>query len=296
MAACNEALAATDDPVEQGRFMLHRGSAHESLGDLESERLDQMLVGKYRPSWFVGYANAASLSELLGDGEGHYRLAETAIAAAPDNPSAYLELLFIQVNNDETSAYVEAADQVISLLSHPLDWPFEDQRTSYLMGILWYCLHINERHEEALRAYQSAEYMGLDESWFFHHLADLSYYHLGENHLERALATGMRPLSYDTQYEQDLHVVVSSSVLLERFDEAIAVATQYADVLDAAQVDLGTRNFLGWNLFLNDRSAQASAIMGVWAAWATAKAEAREPQVGYIWDTVAHVRAAVGDT
>lgn len=296
LVACNEALAASDDPVEQGRFILHRGLAHEFLGDLEAARLDQALVGEYRPDWFRGYSNAANLNEQLGDEEGHFRMAEAAIAATPDNPRAYLELLYLQANSGEDPLCLEVADQVISLLPHPIDWPFERARNSYLMGNLGYCLHINERYDEALRAYQSAEYMGLNEQWLFHQLANLSYYDLGEGHDERAIEAGMRALSFDDPSYLDVHTVVNANLYLDRLDEAIVIVNQYSDVLDAADAALTTRNSLGWRLFLDDRAADASAIMETWVAWAMPRIEAGEPTLGYIWDTVAHIRAAVGDT
>lgn len=296
LAACTEAFAASDDPVEQGRFILNRGIAHENLGDIEAARSDQMLVGQYRPDWFLGYANAATMSELLGDEEGHLRMAEAAIAADPDNPRAYLELLYLQVNDGAGYDCLDIADRVISLLPHPIDWPFARNASPHLMGNLGYCLQVNERYDEALRAYQSAEHMGLDEQWLFHYIADISYFDLGVGHEERAIAAGMRALSFDDPDYRDIHVVVGANADLGHLDEAFAVATQYSDVLDASIEELGTRNILGWGLFLAGRHAEASQIMEVWVDWATPRAEAGQPTYGFMWDTVAHVRAAVGDT
>lgn len=293
-AACNEALAASDDPIERGRFILHRGIAHEFLGDLEAARLDQILVGEYRPDWFRGYANAAGLSQELDDSEGQARWAQAAIDAEPDNPRAYLEMLSILTTGDDVTTCVPIAERVMDLLGHPIDWAFTATPDAYLMGNLGYCLSRTGRPELAMQALLAADYMELEEAWIYSEIAYVAYIHLDQ--FERAMTYANRSLEAGERNIYDADTIIYSSVNLGDVDTALAAAIEYADLLDVQEEEWGTRNVVGWALFLDDRLEEASTVMEAWALWAEAEiAEGRSTE-GYIWDTVAHIRAGLGNT
>lgn len=157
LAACTDALAASDDPVEQGRFILHRGLAHSELGDQEAARLDNLLAAAYRPNWARPYLNASAVSERLEDPISQLRWALAAIAAEPENANAYFGLLNIRNNSDDPTSCAPVAEQIMENLSAPIDWPFSGLQQPYLLGNLGVCLHWLERYEEALQAYLAAE-------------------------------------------------------------------------------------------------------------------------------------------
>ncbi len=294
LEACSIALAGSDHPVEQGRYILHRGIARESLGDMEGARLDYILSGDYRPDWFRGYANAAIVSDLLDEPEAQLRWAQAAIDAEPDNPRAYIQMLVIATNGDDTAACDPVVEAVVAALPDPVDWPFQAAPDEYLMGTLALCLADLERNDEALQAFQSADFMGLDDHWF---LTNYSYYaqyvfdrpDIGAEHAIRALETGERNL-----YDAD--TLIYALVDLNDIDGALEIATEFADLLDEQEEEWGTRNIVGWELFLDGRLDEAATVMEAWVGWAEGELAAGRPVEGYVWDTVAHIRAALGDT
>ena len=294
LTACNEALAASDDPIEQGRFILHRGFAHESLGDLEAARLDQILVGEYRPDWFRGYANAASLSELMDDPESQARWAQAAIDAEPDNARAYLEMLALQNNGDDVSTCLPTAERIIDLLEPPVDWAFTATPDPYLMGNLGFCLSRMDQPELAMQALLAADYMELEEAWLYSEISYVAYIQLDQP--ERALAYSTRAMEVGERNIYDVDTIIYSNVNLGDVDAALDAAMEYADLLDAQEYEWGTRNVVGWTLFLDDRLEEASTVMEAWALWAEAEIAAGRQTAGYVWDTVAHIRAALDDT
>lgn len=294
LAACNEALAASDDPVEQGRFILHRSIAHEELGDLEAARLDNILASEYRPDWFRGYANAAGVSDVLGDAEGRMRWAQAAIDTEPNNPRAYLEMLAILNNDGDRPSCLPVAEQVMDLLPHPIDWPFMAASSPYLLGNIGYCLSRNDQAELAMRALLAADNMGLVESWAYTEISYIAYAQLEQ--YERAIDYATLAIETGGRNLYDADTIIFSHVYLGDVDAALAAAIEYADLLDTQDVDWGTRNIVGWTLFLDDRFEEASSVMEAWAIWAEAEIAEGRATEGYIWDTVAHIRAALNDT
>ncbi|MEX3016522.1 hypothetical protein [Gymnodinialimonas hymeniacidonis] len=293
LAACNEALAASDDPVEQGRFVLHRGLAHEGLGDMQAALLDQILVGEYRPDWFRGYANASSLAFELGDHEAEARWAQAAVDAEPDNPRAYHSNLLLAVYSDEPTSCEPVADQIISLLRHPIDWAFDVSADASLMGDLGYCLHYLERHEEAMTAYLAAEYLGLEAQWFFSDMARIAFYSLEQDH--RAIAAATRALSMGETNIDDVAVLVGANRYLGQWDAAIAVELDYADFLNAEDQDFGVRNNLAWALYLDGNIEAASGVAERWHASLDPSDTSPVSDVADTFDTLAHIRAARGE-
>lgn len=293
VAACSAALAATDDPVEQGRLILHRGLGHEGLGDLQAARLDQMLASAYRPDWFLGFANAASLSIEMDDPDTALRMAQAAIDTAPENPRAYAQMIEITSYGDDPTQCLPHTESAMGRLEHPIDWPFTTQYNAFLFGSIGYCLQQNERTDEAMHAYLAAEYLEPDNQWLISQIATL-FYQIEQD--ERALEYVTRALAYEEPYLYDVHVLVGANTYLGRLDDALEAVTEYADFIDAADFDQGTRNLIGWTLFRRDRAADAGPVMERWATWAMAQIEAGRPQAGEVWDTVANVRAANGDT
>lgn len=294
LAACDEALVATDDPVERGRFILHRGIAHELLGDLDAARLDQILVGEYRPDWFRGYANAAGISDELGDVESRARWAQAAIDAEPDNPRAYLEMLTILNNSDDVTSCMPVAEQVMDLLEHPIDWAFTATHDTYLMGNLGFCLSRTNRPELAMQALLAADFMGLEEAWLYTEISYLAF--ITFEQFDRAVEYSLLAMELDEPNIYDADTVIYSHVYLGDLDAALAAATLYADLLDTQVEDWGTRNIVGWALFMDDRLNEASTVMEAWVVWAETEITEGRPTEGYIWDTVAHIRAGLGDT
>lgn len=293
-AACNEALAASTDPFEQGRFVLHRGIAHDYLGDLEAARLDYILASNYRPDWFRGYANAASISEELGDTEAQLRWAQAAIDAEPDDPRAYLEMLGVLINDGVDESCLPLSEQIITLLQPPVDWAFAAEPDPYLMGNLGYCLSRNDQPELAMQALLAADYMEMEEAWLFGEISYVAYAFLEQ--YERAIEYSLLAMAADEPTMYDVDTVINSHIYLDDVDAALAAATQYSDLLDAQVEDWGTRNIVGWRLFLADRLDEASTVMEAWVVWAKTEMAEGRPTEGYIWDTVGHIRAGLGDT
>ncbi|MBF9043301.1 hypothetical protein HKCCE4037_08185 [Rhodobacterales bacterium HKCCE4037] len=292
--ACTDAIAAIDDPVEQGRYVLHRAIAHEAQGDLDAAIEDQVRVGDYRPDWFRGYSNAASLAFTLGDTEAHLQWAQAAIDAEPENPRAYGEMLFALVDGDDPALCEDLAGQVMDLLPHPVDWPFMAARDEHLMGNLGYCMQTLGRDSLALQAYRAAEAQGLDTAWLYSNMSYLAYFRLERADLGAEYATRAVELGGRSLYDAD--TLVYSLVDLGDLDGALEVVRSYADLLDEQEEEWGTRNVVGWALFLDGRLEEASEVMEAWAVWAENEiAEGRVTQ-GHIWDTVAHIRAGLNDT
>lgn len=94
----------------------------------------------------------------------------------------------------------------------------------------------------------------------------------------------------------DADTIIQSHIHLGNVDEALAAVTEFSDLLDERADDWGTRNVVGWALFLEGRVEEASPVMEAWAVWAAAEMAEGRPTLGHIWDTLAHVRAALGNT
>ncbi len=293
LSACTDAIAASESPVERGRFILHRGLAQEQLGDLEAALLDQLLAAEYRPDWFAGYSNAASLAFDMGDLEGEARWAQAAIDAEPENARAYQDMLVVTNNSGDPASCEPYADRVISLLRDPIDWAFDVSGSPYLMGNLGYCLHWVGRHDEALQAYLAAEYLGLDEKWLFSNLGRLSYYDLEEDW--RAIAAATRALTYEDPNPSDVYVLVAANLYLDEIEAARDAEALYSDLLDTTDGTEGARNFLGWRLFLEGEIETAGDVMARWEATLNADDPTPNGEIASAWDTVAHIRAALGD-
>ncbi|WP_224813829.1 lipopolysaccharide assembly protein LapB [Hasllibacter sp. MH4015] len=293
LSACNTALAATDDPVEQGRFILHRGIAHEFLGDMDAAFLDQILVGEYRPDWFRGYANASSLAAEMGDAEGQMRWAQAAIDAEPDNPRAYLELLIARTDGDDPESCGAVADQIIDRLGPSVDWAFDPSADPYLLGNLGYCLHWAERHEEAMQAYNAADYVGLSEEWFYSDVARLAFYSLEQD--DRAVEAATQALAFDDPHIDDVYVLVQANIYLEQFDAARAAEQEYSAVIDQWDHLYNIRNDLAWHLYLRGELEAASDIIDRWYAMFDPQDTSPNDNVAGSLDTLAHIRAAAGD-
>lgn len=293
LAACNEALANSDDPVEQGRFILHRGIAHENLGDLDAALLDQILVGEYRPDWHVGYSNAAYLSSEMGNAEAEFRWAQAAIDAEPDNPRAYASMLTAHNNSDTPENCAPYADLIIERLHDPIDWPFDVADHEYLMGNLGFCLYTLERHDEALQALQAADYMGLEEGWFYEDLASLAYYALERD--EIALDAATRALATGAPEIESVHILIRSSLYLGRYEAALAAEQTYSDLLDAEDLDYSVRNNIAWTLFIEGDLETAGAVIDRWHATYDASDTTPNEAIANTLDTLAHINAARGD-
>ena len=131
------------------------------------------------------------------------RWAQAAIDAEPDNPRAYLELVFVQSNADDPESCEPTADRIIELLPEPIDWPFLAARDEFLMANLGYCLQQLGRNELALRAYQAADYQGMDEGWLHSNLSYVAQFRLDRPDLAAVHAARAIELEGRSLYDAD---------------------------------------------------------------------------------------------
>ena len=293
LAACDAAIASTDDPVEQGRFYLHRGLAHWELDDQDAAIADQVQVSTLRPEWFRAFANVASMEFNRGNIEEALEWAQAAIDAEPTNPRAYTEMLYIQTVGEDPESCAPVGDAAMAQMGNPYDWAFDPRIDGDLLINLADCLYWQSRTDEAMAAFQAADYLDeVDSRWLFSSMAYLSLYAFRD--YQDAARYASQALNEGDPHITDVHLLITAQGALGQFEDALAAEQLYGAVLDMEDDIEAARNDLAWWLYLNADYERASGVIERWVA-AHGTSELRHERIGGTWDTVAHIRAAQGD-
>lgn len=296
IAACTQAVAEAPDMDAQSRALMERGALHYAAEDLASAQADFLALITMMPGEYEPFHNLFLIADINAEFTQAREWAAASRDAEPDNINAHNAILSMDTRHDIPGNCAASMERVLALLPESPDlWASAEVNDPWLFANLGRCLDVHDRPEEALVAFQAAYTNGLNNAWLHASIAYMAFYAYED---EITVEASARAVAMGEDSVHLIAITAESLVALDRLDDAIALAAQHDAAIDAAPSDEGLHNVLAWALFLADRFDEAQQMMNDWQVWADARAGELNDyaHTGNAWDTIAHIRAAMGDT
>ncbi len=294
IAACTQALSEDPTDEDAAQYLINRGIAFFNTGDQTREEADYLAAIERDGARTAPYFNLYLAAFARGDLDAADIWADRSIEAHPDNPFGYEARMHAILNGPQPTACVAIVDQVATLLPPMDEWPEQESYYFDLFSDHGYCLDVNEQDERALPYYEAARTFEPDQSWLLDNIAIVAFYDVQRYAL--AVEVAGHALEVTEPSSGLARILIGAHMELDQFDQALAAMRSYGSVLSDPDDDRVIRNALAWGLFLRGRAPEASTVIEPWAARALNDVQLGRPTTGHVWDTIAHIRAATGDT
>lgn len=294
IAACTLAYDAATDNQGRAEAISSCGSAQFNAGNLAAAEADFLASIVLIPDSFEGFFNLFLVADTRGEADTARQWAMAARAADRNEPQAHSALLALVTRTTDGADCAPAMADLMTVLPPQADWSEVAPNDPWLMGNLSYCLLLNNRGDDAMTAYLAAQEHGLDTQDLHWTIADAAF--SLADHALTVEAAG-RALEMGAPHIDLVYYSVLSGMVDGQTDVALATLDTFAGFLDGVDDDYDIRNNAGWALFLEGRYEAGLTVMDDWMVWAEPRyGQGTYTGFGYNWDTIAHLRAATGDT
>lgn len=293
IAACTTAAETIEDDQILGEVLNERGALRYSAGDLEAAEIDYRAVAALLPESLEPHYNLFLIHDDRGDRLAATSAAEAAIAAEPERPLSYSPMMALSVRSDDAAECAPTMNAVLELLPNAESWEEAAETDYWFMTNLGDCLYLHERDAEAITAFETAVALGHDDADVYYSMA-LSHFYLGQ--MAEAERTARAALEREPTYLDPLEPLVRAQLAEGRYTDVADTLTEFAPALDASNHDIEVRNNAAWLMFVNGELDLAVPLMDAWLAWAEPRMDDQPYPFGNSFDTIAHLRAATGDT
>ncbi|GAB5448774.1 tetratricopeptide repeat protein [Gymnodinialimonas sp.] len=293
IGACAAAMLYATEDTDIAEAANQRGALRQVQGNLEGAIQDYEVAAELAPQDMVPHYNLFLVHDELDNTDAALASAQAAIMAQPDRPLSYSPMMALSVRNNDAEQCAPIMTAVLDLVPDPAGWGEAAEGDYWFMTNLGDCLYFHERDELAMAAYETAVALGHDDAYVYLSMA-LTHFYLGQ--MDEVESDARAALDRDPTYLYPLDPLVNAYLAEGRYEDVTAVLAEFAPALDASDNDVEVRNNMAWRMFVNGEVDMAIPIMEAWLAWAEPRMDDQPYPFGNSFDTIAHLRAATGDT